>query len=80
VSHGDDLHFIRRVFYLDISSADVFVYVAASSRDSMDRRPDVQRNLELSGSTALTAFLDGSADVGSFSRWMKQRRNNINIY
>ena len=34
----------------------------------MDRRPDVQRNLELSGSTALTAFLDGSADVGSFSR------------
>lgn len=34
----------------------------------MDRKPDVQRNLELSGSTALAAFLDGSADLSSFSR------------
>ena len=44
----------------------------------MDRRPDVQRNLELSGSTALTAFLDGSADVGSFSRWVQKGQNRTN--
>ncbi len=44
---------------------------AGDSRDSMDRRPDVQRNLDTSGSTALHAFLDGSADLSSFSRWVQ---------
>lgn len=42
-----------------------------SSADSMDRRPDVRRNLQTSGSAALSAFLDGSADprTGAFSRY-----------